>query len=143
MKKFLPVLALVVLFTACNNKKDEKKTDTPPATNTTTTDPGTSTPTTTTNATSPDSGAPKFSDPEVQKIADDYTAFVQMYVDGMKDPSKMAALAKDMQSWAPRLSSVGVKLAKDPAEATKWSQYMLSLAEKMKSAMPAMPQMPK
>ena len=131
MKKLFAILAIAGLMTACKDKKkDEKKAD-----ETTTTTPATTTPTeNTTPATTSMSGVPTFSDPEVQKFANDYAAFVQEYKAGMKDPAKMVALAKSMQDWSGRTTSIGMKLASKPEEAKAWADWLVACSKEMMPA---------
>jgi PBP1b-binding outer membrane lipoprotein LpoB len=134
MKKLLPVVALFVLFSACKGKKDEKKPDetTPPANTEQTTTPPPSTETTPPST----SGVPTFSDPDVQKFANEYGAFMAEYKNGMKDPAKMAELAKNLQEWSKKASEIGIKLASKPDEAQKWAAWVMELS---KSMMPSTP----
>jgi hypothetical protein len=128
MKKLFAVLALVGVMTSCKDKKkDEKKTDETTTTTTTTTD-----------ATTPISGVPTFSDPEVQKFANDYAAFIAEYKAGMKDPAKLAELSKGMGEWSTRSQEIGLKLASNPEEAMAWAQWVLA---NTKELMPDMPDM--
>ena len=128
MKKLFAVLALVGVLTSCKDKKkDEKKTD---ETTTTTTTPTEGT-TTTTAAT----GVPTFSDPEVQKFANDYGAFMAEYRVGMKDPAKVPEFSKSMTEWSTRAQSIGMKLASTPDEAKKWADWALVLSQQMMETM--------
>lgn len=142
MKKVFAVLALVGVMASCNNKKkDEKKpegdttttqTTTPPADNTTTTPADNS------------GGVPTFADADVQKYVNDYTAFVQSYLDAYKakDMTKVQELAGKMTEWSGKSAQVAQKLAANPDEAKKFSEYMTKLstdwANAAKSMMPEM-----
>jgi len=132
MKKLFAVLALVGVMTSCKDKKkDEKKpeettTTTPPATDATT-------PPATDAATTATAGVPTFSDPEVQKFANEYGAFIAEYKAGMKDPAKLAELSKNMTEWSTKAQSIGTKLATTPDEAKKWADWAMELS---KSLMP-------
>ncbi len=127
MKKLFAVLALVGVMTSCKSKKkDEKKPEETTTTTTTTTD--VTTPPTTTTATT---GVPTFSDPEVQKFANEYGAFMAEYKNGMKDPSKLVELGKSMQEWSTKAQSIGMKLATTPDEAKKWADWALALTKDM------------
>jgi len=134
MKKFFAVLAIAGVMVSCNNKKkDEKKPDgdtTTVTTNTTTTGDNTTTTTTTTTT-----GVPNFKDAEVQKFANDYNAFIDQYLAGYKDPAKMAELSKSMQDWSSRASSISMKLANDPEEAKKWTDWAMMISKKVQDAM--------
>ena len=128
MKKLLLVVAIAGFMTSCKDKKDEKKAD-----ETTTTpkmDESKMESTTT-----PSSGVPSFSDPEVQKFANDYAAFIANYKAGMKDPSKMADLAKNMQEWTTKSQSIAMKLAQTPDEAKKWADWATAMSKELMSSM--------
>ena len=130
MKKLFAVLALAGVMISCNNKKKEEKkaeTDTT-VTNNNMGDQTTTTTTTNTN------GVPNFADPEVQKFANDYAAFVTEYKTGLKDPAKLAELSKSMTDWGTRAQSIGMKLANDPVEAKKWTDWMLIVNKELSDA---------
>ena len=132
MKKVLLVVAIAGFMTSCKDKKDEKKAEETTTTTPTTTEPATPEPTTTVAAT----GVPSFSDPEVQKFANDYGAFIAEYKAGMKDPAKLMALSKNMQEWTSKSQNIGMKLAATPDEAQKWAEWVMAIS---KDLMPAMP----
>lgn len=125
MKKFLCVIALSGVLFACNNeKKEEKKTEettTQPAD----VKPADTAPTTTTTT----SDAPTFSDPEVQKFANDYAAFIKEYKAAEGNPAKLAELGKNMQDWSVRSQAIGQKIAANPAEAQKWAQWWMEVSK--------------
>lgn len=128
MKKVFAVLALAGVMASCNNKKkDEPKPegDTTTTTTTTTEDPTTTTTTTTTT------GVPTFSDPEVQKFANDYAAFIAEYKAGMSDPAKLADLSAKMQDWSKRSTDIGMKLAAKPEEAQAWANWVMEITKDM------------
>ena len=129
MKKLIPVIALLCLMTACKNKKKE---ETKPTDSTTTT---TTTTTTSTEAASGD--IPKFSDPEVQKYVEDYTAFVTGYVAAYKtkDYTKIQEWSTKATDLATRSMDISKKLAANPDEATKFSNYMTKLSNDLTAAM--------
>lgn len=130
MKKLFAILAIAGVMVACNNKKkDEKKPEGDSTATTTTTTPTTTEPTTTTTTTP--SGVPTFSDPEVQKFANDYAAFIAEYKAGMKDPAKLMELSKNMQDWSTRATSVGLKLASKPDEAMAWANWITALSKEI------------
>ena len=130
MKKFLFVIAIAGIMTSCKDKKDEKKAEDP--TTITPTEPTTTTPTTTAT-----SGVPSFSDPEVQKFANEYTAFINEYKTGMVDPAKAQAMSKSAQEWATKMTPIAMKLASNPEEMKKWTDWATALTKDM---MPAMKQ---
>jgi hypothetical protein len=129
MKKFLFVVAIAGIMTSCKDKKDEKKAEEP--TTTMPTEPTTTEPTTTTSSASD----VKFSDPEVQKFADEYTAFVKSYKTGMVDPAKAQELSKTAQEWATRMTPIAMKLASNPEEMKKWTEWATALGKEMMPAM--------
>jgi hypothetical protein len=132
MKKLLFVLTIAGLMTACKSKKaDEKKPD---ETTTTPTAPTTTAATESTTTTAA-AGVPSFSDPEVQKFANDYGAFMAEYKAGMKDPAKLATLAKTLQDWTSRSKDIGMKLATKPDEARAWAEWVLAFTKDMMPSM--------
>jgi hypothetical protein len=136
MKKLLSILAVAVIMVSCNNKKSEEKsatTDTTVKTTETTTG-GDQTTTTTTTTTTNNQGVPSFSDPEVQKFANDYAAFLDEYKKGLKDPARMADLTKSMQDWSSRSQSIGMKLANNPDEAKKWADWIMVVSQEFSKA---------
>src|SRR4051812_30169099 len=102
MKKVFLVLTAAAVMVACSDKKKAAATDTK--------DTGTTTTTSTekmdnsTSTTSTNGDVPTFSDPEVQKYVNDYTAFVNSYMEAYKskDMTKVSQLATNMQEWSGR-----------------------------------------
>jgi hypothetical protein len=133
MKKFLAMLAIAGVMTSCNSKKEEKTEDvkTGDTATTTVTPPPTTDPAPTTG------DVPKFADAEVQKYVDDYTAYVKSVVDAYnsKDMTKAQELTAKATEWSTRSTSVGQKLATNPDEAKKFSDYMMKLSKDMQDAM--------
>lgn len=131
MKKIFAVLALVGVMTSCKSKKkDEAKPETTTTTDATTTPTdATTTPTTTEPSNTAVAGVPSFKDADVQKFANDYTAFINEYKAGMADPAKAAQLATQLQEWSKKSTEIGMKLAKDPEEAKKWSDWAMELSK--------------
>jgi hypothetical protein len=125
MKKILAVLALAGVMVSCNNKKKEEKK--PDADTTAVTPPVTDNP----PADAPPAGVPKFSDPEVQKFANDYAAFIAEYKAGMSDPAKLQDLSAKMQDWSKRSTDIGMKLAAKPDEAKAWADWVMALSKEM------------
>jgi PBP1b-binding outer membrane lipoprotein LpoB len=130
MKKLFAVLALAGVMASCNNKKkdEEKKADSD--TTMTTTPPATDAPATDAPAANAD-GVPTFSDPEVQKFANEYGAFMKEYKEGMKDPAKLADLGAKMQEWSKKSTEIGMKLAAKPDEAKAWADWVMALSKDM------------
>ncbi len=129
MKKLLALLALAGVLVSCGNKKKDNPTPTDDTTTTTTTTTPTETPTTTTTT-----SVPKFSDPDVQKFADDYAAFITSYKAGMGDPAKAVELAKSAEEWSKKSTEIAMKLATNPEEAKAFSEWILALANEMMPA---------
>jgi len=123
MKKVFAVLALVGVMTSCNNKKkDEKKPEGDTTTITTNEAPPAEAPTT-------PAGVPTFSDPEVQKFANDYAAFMAEYKAGMSDPAKLADLSAKLTDWSKRSTEIGMKLATKPEEAKAWADWVMTMSK--------------
>ena len=134
MKKFLAILAVAGLMISCNNKKSEEKTSNSDTTVKTTENTGGAQNNTTTTTTTNNAGVPSFSDPDVQKFANDYAAFLEEYKKGLKDPAKMADLTKSMQEWSTRSQEIGVKLASNPDEAKKWADWVMVISQEFSKA---------
>ena len=126
MKKLFAVLAIAGVMVACNNKKKDEKAPEKDTTSTTT-----PTTTTTTETTPAPAGVPTFSDPEVQKFANDYAAFMAEYKAGMSDPAKLAELSTKLQDWSKRSTEIGMKLATKPEEAKAWADWVMALSKDM------------
>lgn len=140
MKKFFTILAIAGMIVSCNNKKEEKTETTSSDTTTTTTTPVDNTTTTTTstdNTTTTSADVPTFADAEVQTFVNDYTAFVTSYVAAYKskDMTKISTMATDYQQWVGRTQSVSMKLANNPSDAQKFSDYMTKLSNDVQAAM--------
>ncbi len=135
MKKVLLVLAVAATMVACNNKK---KGDAKVEGDTTTTTTTNTTNTTTTTTVS--DGVPTFADAEVQSYVNDYTAFVNSYMEAYKskDMTKVQELSGKMQEWSGRSMTIGQKLANNPEEAKKFSDYMTKLSTDWANAAKAM-----
>lgn len=131
MKKIFAVLALVGVMTSCKSKKkDEAKPETTTTTDATTTPAtdATTTPATETSTTAV-AGVPTFKDADVQKFANDYTAFINEYKAGMTDPAKATELASRLQEWSKKSTEIGMKLATDQEELKKWTDWAMELSK--------------
>ncbi|MBL0234783.1 MAG: hypothetical protein IPQ08_14165 [Chitinophagaceae bacterium] len=134
MKRILSILALTGLLISCNNKKADEKTDgkdTTVTTKETTTEDKTAT---TVNA----NGVPSFSDPEVQKFANDYYSFLTEYKAALKDPTKAMELTKTLQEWAGKTTEISMKLANNPEEAKKWADWATVVSQEFANAAKSM-----
>lgn len=139
MKKVFAILAVAAVMVSCGNKKkSDKPADGKDTAATTTTNNGGETTTTTT------SGALTFSDPEVQKYVDDYSAFVNSYLDAVKgkDMTKITDLSMKAADWANRSMDISKKLMNNPEETKKFADHMTKLsndwAEAAKALVPNM-----
>lgn len=136
MKKIIAVLCVAGSFVACNDpktpdatveKKDSTvKTETPVAAP----DSSSKMAAATTNAVIE---TPKFADADVQKFADEYTAFIKEASSAAGDPAKTAEYTKKAQEWAAKMAPIAQKLAAKPEEMKKWSDYMQKIAANMTS----------
>lgn len=137
MKKLLLAIVVAGLFAACNNKKESDKTTDDTSTTTTTDQDNTSTKPTTTEPSGNTSiaGVPSFSDPEVQKFANDYAAFIAEYKQILANPAspRSAEFAMKWSEWASKSLSVGMKIASNPAEAKKWSDWVESVNSEIRT----------
>ena len=131
MKKLFAVLALAGVMVACNNKKKDEKKPEGDTTTITTTTTDENPPVTTTTTTTATTEVPKFSDPEVQKFANDYAAFISEYKAGMNDPAKLADLSAKMQDWSKRSTDVAMKLASKPEEAKAWADWVMAISKEL------------
>jgi hypothetical protein len=135
MKKLLVILAITGSVVACNNKSDSKETrkDTSATnTNATTTSPQVTSPENTSTSTSGVTiDVPKFKDPEVQKFADDYAAWVITYRAALKDPAKAQEMQKQSTDWSNRSQALTAKLMADPAEYQKMAMFMMKMTQEL------------
>ena len=134
MKKVLLVLAVAGVMVACNNKKKEDK-DVKNDTTITTTDKTDKMDNTTTTV-----GIPTFADAEVQAYVTDYTAWANSLMDAYrtKDMTKISEYTMKTQDWASRTMAISQKLANNPDEAKKFSDYMTKLGNDLAAAAKAM-----
>jgi len=141
MKKVFAVFALVGVLAACNNKKKDENTDKmKDTTTTTTTTPPADNNTTTTTTSSNE--VPSFSNPEVQKWAQDYAAFVDSYIAAYtsKDATKIAQVSSTAANWGQQTASMLSKLT-DAQEATKLSNWLQQQSQRMLDAAKSMTKM--
>ena len=131
MKKIFALLAVAGIMASCGGKKKSDKPadgkDTAATTTTTEVAP-------TTTSTSASDGVPTFSDPDVQKFANEYNAFMQEYKAGMKDPAKLVELGKSMTDWSKKAQDIGMKLASKPDEAKAWADWAKKLSQELMPA---------
>lgn len=131
------LLAVATIMVSCGNKKkSDKPADGKDTAATTTTNNG--------GETTPITATAGFADAEVQKYVDDYTAFVNSYLDAVKgkDMTKITDLSMKAADWANRSMDVSKKLAANPEEAKKFADIMTKLsndwAEAAKALVPNM-----
>lgn len=129
MKKILLTAILVGSLVACDKKAESTDSPAPEAS---------TTETAVTPEASANTNTVKFSNPEVQKVADEYATFVKEYVAAYKsgDATKIADLAKKQQEWTTKLTSSMSSMT--PEDVKVWTEYMQKLSEEMTAAaMPA------
>jgi hypothetical protein len=134
MKKFFAMLAIAGILVSCGGKK---KADKPAEGDTTTTTTNTTTPTNSGDNTTPvNMGTPAFGDAEVQKYVDDYTAFVNGYLDAVKgkDMTKIQELSMKASEWTNRSMEISKKLAASPDDAKKFTDFMSAMSQKWTDA---------
>ena len=121
----------MIIFASCNNT-DSKKVEVKDTTTQVNTDNGVAT--TTTTETTSTTTVPKFSSPEVQQLADDYTKFVNEYVAAAKggDATKLQELATKQQEWATKTATAASKFTADDAKL--WAEYTQKLATEITGA---------
>lgn len=129
MKKILLTAILVGSLVACDKKAESTDSPAPEAS---------TTETAVTPEASANTNTVKFSNPEVQKVADEYATFVKEYVAAYKsgDATKIADLAKKQQEWTTKLTNSMSSMT--PEDVKVWTEYMQKLSEEMTAAaMPA------
>ncbi|PUV21999.1 hypothetical protein D7322_11850 [Sphingobacterium puteale] len=129
MKKMVLSAAIAALFLVSCNNADSKKVETKDTVTTTDTQGGVAQTTTTETTTTTE--VPKFSSPEAQQLADDYTKYVNEYVAAAKsgDATKIQELAGKQQEWATKTATALTKLT--PEDAKLWSEYAQKLAAEL------------
>ena len=118
------ILVLWRSVTAC--KKEAKSTDS--ATTEKTTENNGEASASNENASS---DLPKFSSPEIQKFAEDYSAFINETAAAAKsgDVAKIQELTKKAQEWATKSQTEMAKMT--PEDAKLWTEYYTKLSQKM------------
>lgn len=116
---------VAVSFTAC---KEEKKVES--TTGTEEVSKSAEAPASTANASS---DLPKFSTPEVQKFAEEYSAFINESTAAAKsgDAKKIQELTVKSQEWITKSQAVMAKMT--PEDAKLWSDYYAKLSQQMMS----------
>ncbi|CAM3836532.1 hypothetical protein [Sphingobacterium prati] len=129
MKKMALSAAIAALFFASCNNADSKKVETKDTVTTADTQGGVAQ--TTTTETTTTTAVPKFSSPEAQQLADDYTKYVNEYVAAAKsgDATKLQELVGKQQEWATKTATAASKLT--PEDAKLWSEYAQKLAAEL------------
>lgn len=129
MKKIiLPITIAALAFASCGNDngtpkaEDQKVTDTKENVEV-------KTPETTVSA----SEVPNFSNPEVKKLAEDYTAFVKDYTAAAKsnDAAKLQELSIQAQEWAAKAADASKSLQMSPEDTKLWGEYMAQLSQQL------------
>ena len=128
MKKlFFPLAIAALTMTAC--KQEAKTEETKAATEAAATEtPAAEAPASAENASS---DLPKFSSPEIQKVAEEYSAFVNESVAASKsgDAAKIQALSAKAQEWATKSQTAMAKMT--PEDVKLWTDYYTKLSQKM------------
>lgn len=129
MKKMVLSAAIAALFFASCNNADSKKVETKDTVTTTDTQGGVAQTTTTETTTTTE--VPKFSSPEAQQLANDYTKYVNEYVSAAKsgDATKIQELAAKQGEWATKTAAAVSKLT--PEDAKLWTEYAQKLAAEL------------
>ena len=131
MRKILLTAVIAVSLVACNNtgaKKEVSSDSTKMENAAISTAP-------TAGMTGTNTGAPKFSTPEVQKMADEYTTFVNDYIAAAKsgDATQMQAFSTKAQEWATKMTATAKTMS--PEDVKVWTEYSMKLTEEMTKAL--------
>ena len=130
MKKLVlsALFASTMLVVSCDNKKGVEETTTTETE--TTVDPATETQTTTTT-TETTLEVPKFSSPEAQKFAEEYTAYVKQSMEAAKsgDAAKISELQAKSAEWTKKQTELAAKLT--PEDVKLLQEYAMKLSEQM------------
>jgi len=131
MKRILLTVVLIASLVACDKKTEANATnenDTTTSGNVELNAPATP------EETSASTEIPKFSSPEIQKVADDYAKFVNEYAEAYKsgDTSKIQNLVSMQAEWATKLQSSMKNMT--PEDLKAWTDYMQKLSQKMTDA---------
>jgi hypothetical protein len=137
MKKILSFFLVAGLFVACDDSA-KKETTTETKTETTTDAKGTEADskmsTTTTTTTSVE--VPRFDDAEVQKMAEEYAAYINEGSTIGADAAKQEAYAKKGADWTAKSQPIMTKLATTPKEFEKWTAFQAALGKAQMANMP-------
>lgn len=129
MKKILLTAVLVGSLVACDKKAETTDSPAPetPATET----PAAETPTPAETPTS--TSSVKLSNPEAQKIADEYGTFIKEYMEVYKsgDATKIADLTKKQQEWGTKLATSMASMSQEDVKLL--TEYMQQVAQEMAS----------
>ena len=132
MKKLVlsALFASTMLVVSCDNKKGVEETTTTETE--TTVDPVTDTQTTTTT-TETTLEVPKFSSPEAQKMAEEYTAYVKQSMEAAKsgDAAKISELQAKSAEWTKKQTELAAKLT--PEDVKLWQDYYAKLAQQQQA----------
>lgn len=130
MKKILLTAVLVGSLVACDKKAET--TDSPAPETPTTETPAPETPAP--SETPANSSTVKLSNPEAQKIADEYGTFIKEYMEAYKsgDATKIQDLTTKQQEWGTKLATSMAKMS--PEDAKILSEYMQQVAQEMATA---------
>jgi len=78
---------------------------------------------------------PKFSSPETQKLAEDYTKYIKEFISVAKsgDVTKLKELASKRQEWATKENEAVSKFT--PEDAKLWKEYAESLGRELTASL--------
>jgi len=132
MKKLILSLCTVALIsmTSCE-KKEAAKTETSPKENTVSNGDKATGEKTSTDAPKTVNGVevPKFSNPEAQKFADEYAAYMSEMMAASKsgDTAKIQELSAKSQEWAKKQSEYAAKMT--PEDAKLWTDFAMKVSQ--------------
>ncbi len=83
------------------------------------------------------SDVPQFSDPETQKFVDGYAAYMKqsMEIYKTKDMTKIAELQASAMEWSKKSQDFATRIAQNPDDMKKYSEYIQKLSTEMQEAM--------
>lgn len=124
MKKILLTAVLLGSLVACDKKAettDSPATETPAADSPTPAE------------TPANTSSVKLSNPDAQKIADEYSAFIKEYMEIYKsgDATKIADLTKKQQEWGTKLATSMASMSQEDVKLL--TEYMQQVAQEMTS----------
>ena len=135
MKKLVLSFAVLSLVVASCKKENAPESTTETQKESTTDSTATTETTQTTDSATTTSTAsvdlPKFSSPEVQKFAEEYTAYTKEAIEISKsgDAAKAQEFATKSQEWATKAQEMTTKMT--PEDAKLWGEYYAKMTQEM------------